>query len=459
MNVRLFGIDIEITVGFWMTVVLFSVMGGDMSRGFGGMILWAFVLLLSVLIHELGHALAYRAFGVRSSIRLHFLGGMTMPSVLLPLSRPKRVFVSAAGPLAGFLLMGVSFALLAFARITHPGFHLALSTLFMVNLYWSILNLAPVLPLDGGHIVEHALGPRRVRITLWISGIAGALLAVYGLMNHGLFFVYIFGAGAVQSFIQLRETTEAVRHSREAAEVARPSVEPLPSATVRALKEAKLALAEDDFEKAIDLARGVLEGRELEGGRPHSRAIPEALTVLGWAHLGRGETAEAVEAVSRLTRMAHGDPALVASVAIARGDDMGGRRLLEAARAAGDDRKEVFGPLIQILLRQNEPARAAALALDCAESISSDDLRVLAGMTSEHGAPHWAARLHEQVFKRERNPEDAFEAARAYARASDPAKAIDMMRRAVQAGFTDSGRVYADQALVGIDELEHILPR
>ncbi|NUR77839.1 MAG: hypothetical protein HOQ28_16325 [Thermoleophilia bacterium] len=446
MHVRFLGFDIEITMGFWLTAVMFSLMGGSQSPI--SIVLWALILLVSILIHELGHALAFRAFGIRSAIRLHFLGGATFPSVVLPMTRVKNVIVSLAGPIAGFTLAGVAYAIAKFVPVQNPGMVQLVSNLYWVNLFWSVMNLAPVLPLDGGHVVEHALGPKRYRITLIISALVGTAIAIWSAVIGQFFGVYIFGSAAVQAFIALRETSAAVRASRETAEAARGTTEPLQPATARALADARRALEDDDPTKAIEIARGVLEGREIGGARPQARAIPEVLTILGWAHLARGETVQATEAVSRLTRIAHGDPALVAAVALARGDEDAARRLLEAARAAGDDRKEVFGPLIQILLRKGEGARAAALALDTADGISTEDMRILASMIAASNEHHWTGRIYETVFKRDRNAD-----------AADPSKAVDMMRRAVQAGVTDSPRVWADEALVGIDELEHVLPR
>ena len=457
MSVRLFGFDIEITIGFWLTALVFGM--GYLATEPLFLLVIALVLLISILAHELGHALAFKAFGVRSTIRLHFLGGATMPTIILPLSRVKNVIVSLAGPCAGFMVAIGFYVLSRTVPIENPGISKFVGQMIWANTWWSLFNLAPVLPLDGGHVVEHALGPKRYRITLGVSALAGTVLALLFLMSGSMIAVMIFGFAAVQSFIQLREVSSAVRDSKVASDVVRAEKEPIQPATARALKEAQVALQEEEHDRAMTLARGVLEGRELEGGRPQARAIAEALAILGWAQLAVGDVPAASETVARLSRTAHADPALVGTLAFARGDLAPARRLLEAARTAGDERKEVFGPLIQVLLKQGEAARAAALALDCAEQMSADDLRILAGLVAEAGVHHWAGRLHEAAFKRDRAPDDAFEAARAYARAGDPANAIDLMRRAVQAGFTDSARAYADEALVGIDELEHILPK
>ena len=91
--------------------------------------------------------------------------------------------------------------------------------------------------------------------------------------------------------------------------------------------------------------------------------------------------------------------------------------------------------------------------------ISTEDARALASMVAEQGAYLWAGRLYEACFKRDRDANDAFDAARMFARASDRTRAVDLMKIAVAAGFDDSARVYADEALVGLDELDHVVPR
>jgi hypothetical protein len=140
---------------------------------------------------------------------------------------------------------------------------------------------------------------------------------------------------------------------------------------------------------------------------------------------------------------------------LAEGNVAAARAVLESARARGDHRKEVFGPLIQALIAQSDHARAAAVALDCEEQISTEDLRQLAGMTLER-APSWGGRLSEIAFKRESVADDAFDAARGFARAGDVGRAVDLLRRAFAAGFSDIQRVKDDDTL-GKLELPHDL--
>ncbi len=450
MNVRIFGYDVEITGGFLMTAVI---MGMSYAQTNPAMILvLVLVLFFSILIHELGHALAFKAFGVRSSIRLQFLGGVTIPEIVIPLTRPRQIVVSFAGPLFGYLLAGFCFLIDRFVDVGHPGLQTLLGAFVVANIVWSTFNLVPVLPLDGGHILQAALGPKRLRWTFTISGVVGVLAALYSLRVGSLFGVFIFAMAAFQAFSQLRNVSEAVRTSGEMHRAKRDLETPADEATVKALKEAKLALDSDRADETLSICEPI-------ANRESGRAQVAALTLIGWALLQKGEFDKAAEVVQRLNQLGAPDPALYGSVALARGDLVAARNVLEAARFSGDSRKEVFGPLIQVFLRLGEPARSAALAVDCFDGISTEDARALASMVAEQGAYLWAGRLYEACFKRDRDANDAFDAARMFARASDRTRAVDLMKIAVAAGFDDSARVYADEALVGLDELDHVVPR
>jgi Zn-dependent protease len=485
MSFRLFGYDVEITASFWFSAVLL----GFLMSGERLMLIVPFVLvmLISVLGHELGHAVAFSRYGVRSAIRLHFLGGVTMPSAVLPLGRRALVVISFAGPFAGLLLAGLTFLFFPkvcmaalwglfpgfcaatgvcappipqLIEVSHTGFLQTIALFFVANVFWSLFNLAPVLPLDGGHILEHALGPKRYRTTLLVSGISGAALAIYFGLGGSMIATFIFGSSALQAFMRLRDVQGAVRASSDAMRERRANgQEEVHPEVLRDLKLARRALDEERFDEASRLAFAVADGQTSSGIKPSGAALGEALTIAGWAELGAGRTERAIEACDRMVKSkAPGDAALFATVALERGEAQKARSLLEAARAAGDNRKEVFGPLIRILLEQGEAARAAAVALDCFDGLNADDARTIAEQAAQTGADTWAGRLFEAVFERERTAEDGFESARAFARSGDPERALSLLRSAVGAGFDDSRRAYGDEAL-GKLALDNILPR
>ncbi len=474
MTFSLFGYDVEITMGFWLTALLLSLpfLGTQPMM----IVVWALVLLVSVLVHELGHAVAMSAYGMRSSIRLHFMGGVTIPHTVLPLSRRSLVITYLAGPLAGFLLAGVSYAvapeLISRAMrmeplfrqlvvIEHPGLATTVFLFFQANFFWSLLNLVPVLPLDGGHILEHILGPKRYRWTLGVSALCGGAAAVYFGMSGSMIAAFILGSAALQSFLRLRDVSQVVRQSGAAAEARRAEggEEELHPDLERDLRAARRALDDERFDEASTLARAVTEGRSPARVKPSLRALREALGILGWAELGAGRIAGVAEVVERMSRGdGEADPALAGAVALDRGDRAAARALFEAARVAGDDRKEVFGPLIQILIQDGEAAVAAAVALDSLDGLSSADARIIATNAADAGADIWSGRLLEGVFERDRVAEDGFEAARSFARAGDPERALSLLRSAVAAGFSDAARAYSDAEL-GKLALENILRR
>ncbi len=123
-------------------------------------VLWVALLLfvfgVSVLVHELGHAFAARALGAHPTIRLHAIGGITHFIPPKPPTRLQTIGVSLAGPFAGFAL-GI-IVLLARQAVDDPvAGGLADNTwriLLLINIGLGAANLAPVLPLDGGHVME-----------------------------------------------------------------------------------------------------------------------------------------------------------------------------------------------------------------------------------------------------------------------------------------------------------------
>src|SRR5215472_10558533 len=116
--------------------------------------LWVFLVLASILVHELGHATAVLAFGLAPRIDVHGLGGTTSWSGRVKLSHGKRIIISLAGPAMGFLAWAVMYALRTLDVPPHtPLGDFTYRTLTFVNLGWGIFNLLPMLPLDGGSVL------------------------------------------------------------------------------------------------------------------------------------------------------------------------------------------------------------------------------------------------------------------------------------------------------------------
>ncbi len=203
LHFRVFGIPVRVHPGFW---VIAAILCWRSTAGDPGLVVTGIAcIFLSVLVHELGHALAFRAFGCRSSIVLYFLGGYTQGGRL---STWKTVAVCAAGPAAGFALAGIVWAVCP----DEPGHALPLLYaawfLVIINVVWGVLNLVPCVPLDGGNIVAALViryWPHRAATTILKISIGSAGLAVlWGYSQGATFVMLMFAVLGVQHFMTLR---------------------------------------------------------------------------------------------------------------------------------------------------------------------------------------------------------------------------------------------------------------
>jgi Zn-dependent protease len=190
LNFRLLGFPVRVHPLFWLGAALLgaSYLNSPDGRGLLYMAIWIGVVFVSILVHELGHAVAFRRFGADSHIVLWIFGGLAVPYSGVN-GRWRRIVVSLAGPVAGFLLCGLVWGS---ARLTDwplkGGIPVLLLYffLFSVNLYWGIFNLLPVFPLDGGQVsrelCEGKWRGRGLQVSLKISIGVAAAVAVYSLL-------------------------------------------------------------------------------------------------------------------------------------------------------------------------------------------------------------------------------------------------------------------------------------
>src|SRR5207247_7425399 len=82
MEFRLFGVNVEIQFGFWLGSFLLGWGGGGMPNQ--TILIWMAVVLISVLVHEFGHAFAIKRHGIEPEIALHWMGGTTSWRAVLP---------------------------------------------------------------------------------------------------------------------------------------------------------------------------------------------------------------------------------------------------------------------------------------------------------------------------------------------------------------------------------------
>ncbi len=203
------GTSIDVDVSFFLLVFFFAVQ--DIDRGLAFALIWAPVLFLSVLFHELAHAGMIAAFGYGSSqIMLGGMGGVTMNARR---ARPwQDMLISAAGPFSSWVL-----ALIAkevYFRIpagqTDAMLKVFLPLMYRMGIIWAIFNLLPIPPLDGGHALRNLLRTflrenLAFTISIWIALITGVLAIVYGIYLKEYFIAMIFGWFTFNNFQQWEE--------------------------------------------------------------------------------------------------------------------------------------------------------------------------------------------------------------------------------------------------------------
>lgn len=199
LQFSLFGIPVRIELWFLIIPVL-----ALQSLDAKGAAIWTVLIFVSVMLHELGHALAMRAYGFAPSITLHGLGGLTSwPEGAKP--TPKQsFFITLAGPTAGLMLGAAVWVASRF--ITDPNAELAfaLRNALYINVFWSIVNLLPILPWDGGLILDSGLqwitGRRHHRVVAVSSMIGGAIIVAAAVSQRMIFLGYFGVMGLFQGY-------------------------------------------------------------------------------------------------------------------------------------------------------------------------------------------------------------------------------------------------------------------
>jgi stage IV sporulation protein FB len=155
LNFKIFGIHIRVHPSYWLVSAIFAF---QYLRA--GLIPQFFIVVacmfVSLIIHELAHALMFRAYRMDSSILLFGICGMAIPEGRLP-RRSWRIIVSLAGPIVNLLVAGglwLSNYVQPWVLEANPYVQFLFGILFIINFGWGILNLIPALPLDGGRVSQ-----------------------------------------------------------------------------------------------------------------------------------------------------------------------------------------------------------------------------------------------------------------------------------------------------------------
>jgi Zn-dependent protease/CBS domain-containing protein len=235
---NLFGIPVYIHVTFFL---LLAWVGFESWQAVGSAhealisVLFMCTLFACVVLHELGHALTARRYGIPTrDITLLPIGGVARLD-RMPDDPKQELMVAVAGPLvnvviAGVLLLGQS--LLSSSSFSLADFSLSqlltdsfVSRVIIMNILLVLFNLLPAFPMDGGRVLRAILATRidyarATHIAATVGQVMALLFGLLGLMPHGnpmliliALFVWI-GAAQEASLVQMRRSLSGIPVSR-----------------------------------------------------------------------------------------------------------------------------------------------------------------------------------------------------------------------------------------------------
>ncbi len=188
LKFRILGFPVRVHPLFWLGTLLLGPKDFDGPLGLLPMGIWIVAVFVSILLHEVGHALAYRRYGCPARISLVIFGGLAA-SDYRPRGHWRNIFVFLAGPAVNLLIFAVFWVSQALTDWASTSL-VALLTYFIfvqINLFWAILNLLPVWPLDGGQVCREVCQMMKLRRpierSLMISIGVSLLFIVYVVAN------------------------------------------------------------------------------------------------------------------------------------------------------------------------------------------------------------------------------------------------------------------------------------
>jgi len=212
------GFPTHIHFTFLILLALFVLPGwGDTVGRHGIQLAWVPILAVAIYVHELGHAFTIRKFGYgRSDIMLWGMGGVCVNSARYA---PKHgMWIALAWPIAGALL-GVPFIPLLFFDVGTV-LHALTWNILMVTIGFSLANMLPIYPLDGGRVLVYGLrhfSKRRDRHEWAVktTGLIGLILlvplGVLALATMEIWLLFILFFIGQQTWQAYRHGTQAVK--------------------------------------------------------------------------------------------------------------------------------------------------------------------------------------------------------------------------------------------------------
>lgn len=229
---RLWGIDIYMHVTFlliigWLAVSYWFELH-NLNAVFSG-VFFILIVFLCVVLHEYGHALTARRYGIKTrDITLYPIGGVARLE-RIPEKPIEELWVALAGPAVN-LVIGVVLVVVLFLThnpITFQTLSLSsgsfMARLLTINLVLVAFNLLPAFPMDGGRVLRAilAMNMDHTRATQIAAGVGQAMAILFGFIglftDPFLLFIALFvwiGAGQEASMTQIRNSLGGIPVSR-----------------------------------------------------------------------------------------------------------------------------------------------------------------------------------------------------------------------------------------------------
>ena len=209
---RVLGFPVTVDISF---LIVIGILGWYPGADVRDVLVWIVLATVSVLVHELGHAVVARTTGAAPVITLAGLGGLTSYVPPAPVSRGRSVAISVAGPAVGIVIGLALVAVDMAVDVRSDLWSSVLSLGIFITLAWSLLNLLPLLPLDGGQTMRELLpgsrAQREVRAAV-VSVVTAVLIAVVAVRAG-----YVFGA--LMALFLVAANVMTIRQSREVKQV------------------------------------------------------------------------------------------------------------------------------------------------------------------------------------------------------------------------------------------------
>lgn len=198
------GIGVYLHWSFWLLPAWILMSAGGGLAGAVGLVLFVFAIFGCVVLHELGHALMARHYGIGTrDITLYPIGGVASLE-RMPRRPSQELAIALAGPAVNVVIAGVLFGILLVAGIGTQGlvFNVAggsiLLNLLAVNVALVVFNMLPAFPMDGGRVLRAFLAMRvpylrATEIAVRVGQGVAIVLAVIGMRTGGtMLFIALF---------------------------------------------------------------------------------------------------------------------------------------------------------------------------------------------------------------------------------------------------------------------------